>query len=226
MPQERRSTSPFNPLDKVHLAESIQQALLKTPVCPLPNPASRRGKDIESKFAGAGVYAIYYSGNYLPYAAIAAANAERQCRPIYVGKAVPKGGRRGGVALDAAAGTVLYDRLQKHAKSIRDGEEINLADFSCQYLVVDDIWIPLGESLMIRTFQTIWNLVVPGFGNNDPGGRRATQRRSYWDVVHPGRSWADKLAPNPKSKEAILENLAAFLAGKEAEIISEEDNEG
>jgi len=225
MSSESRSDTPFNPLDKVQLAESIQRALLKTPVRPLPSPAPRRGKNVEPQFQGAGVYAIYYRGDYLPYAAIAAANAATCCRPIYVGRAVPKGGRKGGVELSAAAGTVLYDRLREHAQCIEKGEGLDLADFVCQYLVVDDIWIPLGESLMIRVFQPIWNLLIPGIGNHPPGSGRTKQKRSHWDVVHPGRSWADDLPPNPKSKEAILANLAAFLSGKEAEITPEEDDQ-
>jgi hypothetical protein len=40
---------------------------------------------------------------------------------------------------------------------------------------------------MIEQFRPIWNLVIDGFGNKDPGKRRATQYRSLWDVLHPGR---------------------------------------
>ena len=54
--------------------------------------------------------------------------------------------------------------------------------------MVDDIWIPLGENILIERFKPLWNQVIDGFGNNDPGGRRATQYRSHWDVLHPGKT--------------------------------------
>ena len=58
--------------------------------------------------------------------------------PIYVGKAVPKGSRKGGFGLGMSPGTVLYDRLREHARSIDQVENLQLADFCCRYLVVDD----------------------------------------------------------------------------------------
>ncbi|MDQ2843952.1 MAG: hypothetical protein M3Y72_23520 [Acidobacteriota bacterium] len=57
--------SPFNPLDKIHLGESIRDALLKSKVWPMP-PGDR--------FVGAGIYAIYYTGNFSAYRKIAEKN--------------------------------------------------------------------------------------------------------------------------------------------------------
>ena len=49
--------------------------------------------------SGAGVYVIYYTGPLRAYAPVAKANAGGNfSKPIYVGKAIPKGGRKGGLA--------------------------------------------------------------------------------------------------------------------------------
>ena len=43
-------------------------------------------------------------------------------------------------------------------------------------LSVDDIWIPLTESLLIERFKLVWNRVLDGFGNQDPGKERNGKR--------------------------------------------------
>ena len=97
------------------------------------------------RFRGAGIYILYYKGDFRSYAPIS-----RTETPIYVGKAVPKGSRRGALGLERTPGYVLYERLAKHAESIEQvAPGLRLKDFNCQYLVVEDIFIPLGESLMI-----------------------------------------------------------------------------
>jgi hypothetical protein len=131
--------------------------------------------------------------------------------PIYVGKAVPAGARKGGFGLDADPGTVLHKRLAEHAESIGQAKNLDVVDFSCRYLVVDDIWIPLGESLLIETFSPIWNKVVDGFGNHDPGSGRYEQQRSPWDMLHPGRSWAMKCKSNAKNEKDIAHEVESFL---------------
>ncbi|HEU5116447.1 MAG TPA: Eco29kI family restriction endonuclease [Isosphaeraceae bacterium] len=173
------------------------------------------------EFLGAGLYAIYYTGRFPAYRRIAARNRDgRFEEPIYVGKAVPAGARRGGFGLGASAGNVLYRRLAEHAESIRQARNLKLEDFRCRYLVVDDIWIPLAESLLIQTFQPIWNLVIDGFGNHDPGSGRYNQKKARWDVIHPGRLWAEKLAKgNPKSESEILEIVAEFLRGSPTDVL-------
>jgi len=196
---------PYNPLDKRNLGVSVADALLARPVVDLPPP---------DRFIGAGIYAIYYAGDFAPYAPISSANAKGNFgKPIYVGKAVPAGARKGGFGLDADPGTVLYNRLAEHAQSIKQAStNLNLADFKCRYLVVDDIWIPLGESLLIQMFTPIWNHVVDGFGNHDPGGGRYNQQRSPWDMIHPGRSWAEKCQPNLKTEDQIIASITDALA--------------
>ncbi len=198
----KRMETPYNPLDKKNLGTSVADALLTRPVSALP----------PEKFDGAGVYAIYYTGDFPAYAPIAAANRDGKfVRPIYVGKAIPAGARKGGIGLDADPGTVLHGRLSEHAESIRQAAGLNADHFKCRYLVVDDIWIPLGESLLIQMFSPVWNQIVDGFGNHDPGSGRYKQQRSPWDMIHPGRTWAEKCAPNSRSAEQILRVIAASL---------------
>lgn len=84
----------------------------------------------------------------------------------------------------------------------------------CRYLVVDDIWIPLGESLLIEKLQPLWNITLDGFGNHDPGGGRYKQQRSPWDVMHPGRDWAAKCSENRQSKESITAAVTHFLSSR------------
>jgi Eco29kI restriction endonuclease len=185
----------YNPLDKKNLGVSVRDAMLAQPISALP-PAN--------SFGGAGIYAIYYAGDYEHYQRIAAQNiGDAWEQPIYVGKAIPAGARRGGLGLDAPTGNVLFKRLREHADSIAQSPNLNLADFACRFLVVDDIWIPLGESLLIESFRPLWNMVVDGFGNHDPGAGRYQQRRSPWDILHPGREWAERCQPGLPEADII-----------------------
>lgn len=182
MPDPAPRIPPFNPLDKRNLGKSVADALLATDVHSLP-PAS---------FRGAGIYAIYYTGSFPVYGKVANANREERFGwPIYVGKADHSGVRKGGFGLGAEPRLKLYRRLAEHAKSIEQANNLELADFRCRFLVVEDIWIPLGESLLIEMFHPLWNRSIDGFGNHDPGKGRSNQRRSPWDTLHPGRAWAE-----------------------------------
>jgi hypothetical protein len=172
-----RREEQYNPLEKRNLANSIAKALLEKPLDSLP-PGQR--------FLGAGVYAIYYFGNHPLYQALADHNRTPSgLIPIYVGKAVPKGARKG-ADLEAVSGSVLFDRLAEHGESIEAAVSLSVGDFQCRYLAVDDIFIPLGESLLVATYSPVWNVTIDGFGNHDPGSGRHQQKRSSWDVLHPG----------------------------------------
>ena len=193
----------FNPLDRKNLGASVAQALLQQEPIPLEKI---------KPFSGAGIYAIYYTGNFKPYEPIA-----KRCRdgrfevPIYVGKAVPAGARKGGTGLTTSAGKALYNRLSEHAENIGDVGNISIKDFHCRFLVVDDIWIPLGESLLIANFSPIWNNIIDGFGNHDPGKGRYEGMRPRWDVLHPGRAWAAKCKPRPEIAEQIVADVKTYL---------------
>lgn len=201
----------FNPLDKVNLGRSVEQALLDRPCEPLP-PVT--------PFEGAGIYAIYYSGAFPAYEPLSRPECEA---PIYVGKAVPPGARKGRVGLGAPPGRVLFNRLRQHANSIaavqryaREGgvaESLELADFRCRYVIVEDIWIPLGEALLIAHFKPLWNQVVDGFGSHEPGKRRYGGERSEWDELHPGRAWYREMVP-AGTAEDVLSKIETHLAAR------------
>ncbi len=209
----------YNPLDKRNLGRSVAEALLERELVPLPDPGSRHG------FVGAGVYAIYYFGThspYPPYQRLAEHNQQAdELIPIYVGKAIPRGARTAGVGLNVPVGTVLFGRLREHAESIDDAINLDFGDFRCRFLTVDDIWIPLGESLLIQQFRPVWNVLVDGFGNHDPGGGRRNQRRSAWDTIHPGRGWAERLGqPHQVTTEGLNQRIEEFLAGGQVPTLS------
>ena len=193
---------PYNPLDKMNLGGSVADAMLESAVHPLGG--------LES-FNGAGIYAIYYTGGFEAYKPLADKNRDGKFEaPIYVGKAVPPGARKGNFGLDAEPGPALYKRLQEHAESVNTAENLRIEDFFCRFLVVDDIWIPLGESLLIAKFAPIWNKLIDGFGNHDPGKGRYQGMRSKWDTLHPGRIWAAKCAPRKESQQQIITELKAY----------------
>ena len=196
----------YNPLDKINLARSIELELLTS--------ATQLLSEV-GEIAGAGVYVIYYAGPFPAYAPVAEGNKDGQfTKPIYIGKAIPKGGRKGGISTDASIrGKALGDRLKQHASSVSEAENLELADFFVRHLVVDDIWIPLGENMLIETFKPIWNRAIDGFGNKDPGKRRATQYTSPWDVLHPGREFTKKLAKSPVTQEFLLQRIQDYFAG-------------
>lgn len=195
------SIKPYNPLDKQNLGASVAAAMLASPVHELP----------PKPFLGAGVYAIYYSGNYLPYKRLTELNKDGRNVPIYIGKAVPAGSRKGGLGMDIAPGLALFSRLTEHFVSVSKAVNLNENDFVCRYLAVDDIWIPLAESMLIERFKPLWNRCIEGFGNHDPGKGRYQQQKSPWDCIHEGREWATRLKPNPMSKEKLIEKIKKYL---------------
>lgn len=195
----------FNPLDKRNLGASVAQALIAAEAMPLARMAS---------FRGAGVYALYYHGDFAAYAKVALpiqSDSTRPMVPIYVGKAVPDGARKGAVVSNPLGSFAVSRRLREHAESIAAAQNLKLEDFSVRYLVVDDIWIPLGESLMIAKFSPLWNQLVDGFGNHDPGAGRHGGMRPRWDVLHPGRARALKCKDRPESAEDIEREVRNYL---------------
>lgn len=166
------------------------------------------------RFPGAGIYAIYYTGAFPAYETVAAQNRDGRFElPIYVGEAVPEGSRKGGL-LDRAKPTYkLHARLREHARSIEQAQNLDVRDFHFRCLVVEDIWIPLGEALMIHTFAPVWNKKLEGFGIHTPGGNRP-QTTSPWDTLHPGRAFVQRvnLLPNPTDQKRWIETVREYLA--------------
>ena len=197
--------SVYNPLDKKNLGISVRDALLSQPVNPMP----------PGRFRGAGIYAIYYTGSFKAYLPVSEQNrGEKFACPIDVGKAVPGGSRKGGIIRDPEGSAAIANRIKHHSDSIAAARNLKLEDFHFRYLVVDDIWIPLGEAYMIDAFQPVWNKIVEGFGIKTPGKRRKDQYTSIWDTLHPGRHFVEKLGlpPNPKNADAIRKEVERYLA--------------
>ncbi len=48
---------------------------------------------------------------------------------------------------------------------------------------------------------------MDGFGNHDPGSGRYEQAKSDWDVIHPGRAWAEKCNGAHTEESAILSKI-------------------
>ncbi|MGH2389470.1 MAG: Eco29kI family restriction endonuclease [Chloroflexota bacterium] len=167
----------YNPLDYANLTRNCVEELMKRGPYALP---------LEKEFTGAGVYALFYGGDFTLYSSIRSPNAQH---PIYVGKAIPAGARTGRKAADGSKpGKPLYGRLQEHAESIQlAAGTLRVEDFRCRYLVVTPLWITMAERFLIEDFQPLWNIALDGFGNHDPGQYRAGII-SWWDLLHPGRS--------------------------------------
>lgn len=75
----------------------------------------------------------------------------------------------------------------------------------------------LGESVgqtMLRQFakfDPLWNKLIDGFGNHDPGKGRHAGLRPRWDVLHPGRPWADRCQSREETAEQIITEVRDYL---------------
>lgn len=191
-----------SPKVRVIINEAID-FLNQTPAYQLPPPES---------FIGTGVYCLYYFGNFELYKKLACLSITECTQPIYVGKAVPKGWRtaRTGHEEDAT----LPQRLREHARSIKQGSGLNVKDFKCRFMILsgeESSMITIVEAALIRKYRPLWNTIVDGFGNHDPGSGRYDQAKSEWDVLHPGRAWAEKLRGKSPALEGIRTKIKNVL---------------
>lgn len=174
-----------------------------TPVHRLPPP---------DRFIGTGVYGLYYVGEFELYSKIADLNQEACVHPIYVGKAVPPGWRT--ARATASEAPILYQRLREHIRSIQQAANLQVSDFRCQFMILggveSDLVVPV-EAELIRRCRPLWNSVIDGFGNHDPGSGRYNQARSEWDVLHPGRLWAARLTGESPRLEDVEAKVQQFL---------------
>lgn len=201
---------PFNPLEKKVLGASIAEVILTTRVYPLA---------VSLPFRGPGVYALYYIGNrFAPYALLAQQNSGGRLNwPIYVGQALPSGGRRGIETADEEP--TLRDRLNKHRRSIKAaGADFGVEDFCYRALVMDDAFIRLAETSLLALYKPIWNNYVDGFGNNAPGRRRDTSKRSRWDTLHGGRTQAVGHTDRGETREQLIAEITQELASTNFDI--------
>jgi hypothetical protein len=147
---------------------------------------------IES-FQGPGIYVLFYEGNFKPYSMLSEHNRQNPGSwPIYIGKASPSTRKGKDLTPDNFEGDGLFKRLMDHRKSIGQAQNLIVEDFKARLLVLSYIWVPMAETAMIGRYQPLWNTIIDGFGNHDPGSGRSNSVRSRWDTLHPGRPWAAK----------------------------------
>lgn len=173
-----------------------------TPVHLMPPPES---------FVGAGVYALYYIGGSPYYRPLYDLNRLSFVQPIYVGKAVPRGWRQ---ARTQAASNELFSRLSEHYNSIHQVGNLEIEDFRCRFMILEDASVDLigtVEAALIRQYTPIWNSCIDGFGNHDPGHGRYDQAKSDWDILHPGRKWAERLCGDHLSESKIIEKAESYF---------------
>jgi hypothetical protein len=175
----------------------------KTPLQILPPP---------DRFIGGGVYALYYLGEYELYSPLSKLNHEDCKYPIYVGKTVPPGWRTGRVSSSTTPD--LHQRLREHNRSLEQVENLKVDEFQCRFMILNDVEsdlvVPV-EASLIRQYRPLWNMVVDGFGNHDPGKGRYNQAKSEWDILHHGRLWADRLTGAAPDMEEIISKVKTYL---------------
>lgn len=170
---------------------------------------------LAERFAGTGVYAIYYTGKAKIYTRYAELNRLSYAYPIYVGKAVPKGWRQARTSyVQDDPSSELHHRLREHSSSLGHSANLKVSDFMCRFVIFEgesSDMISTVEAALIKLTHPLWNVTVDGFGNHDPGKGRYEQARSDWDVIHPGRPWADKCKGISAEPSQIIAAINAHL---------------
>ncbi len=201
----------FDPSEPKTVGRMVALATLAQPRIPLSNVPNAYGS---------GVYAIYYQGDHPLYSGIT-----RTETPIYVGKADPAQPTASG---PREQGTKLTGRLHEHADTITEVvkyaeaghlpeglNRLHLADFQCRRLACATNAQLVAEVHLIRMFWPLWNSDTKAcWGMSKHGDAASTRKnkRSPWDVVHPGRSWAlDDSLKNSFSPEQIRDKIASVL---------------
>ncbi|MGF6315336.1 hypothetical protein ABIA60_001614 [Pseudomonas frederiksbergensis] len=178
-----KKMEPFDPLAVENVGVTLAVELLEQPLSSLAP---------EGRFSGAGVYALYYSGSHPAYSKLVEMDKEKGGwkYPVYIGSAVRENAKQGFNPRPTSQAR-LWTRLGHHAASISEVQkggldpEFRLEDFRCRFLILNDAYVTLAESVLIATFRPAWNGM--GFGSKVVGGRRMEGRASLWDSLHPGR---------------------------------------
>ena len=207
---------PFNREDHVYRSDAFVemvkdavQFFYKTPVAQLPPPLP---------FDGCGVYAIYCTAREGIYSIYGTElNRFKINVPIYVGSAISAGARQARSFGAADAGRQLYNRLVQHSRSIFCVRNLALGNFCCRFMILDGQTQTMAtaiESMLISLDSPLWNGIVDGFGNHNPGKNRMDGDRPAWDVLHPGRPWADGMPIRGMTVAGIRKRVTDYLYGK------------
>lgn len=192
----------FDPSNPNYMGRFTAAALLIQPRHPLAEVA---------KFYGAGVYALYYTGDFPAYEKISGKET-----PLYTGKADPKIAH---AENPTEQGESLSRRINEHRKSIQlvsgDGG-ISLDDFEVRYLVTASGFQVTAENFLINYFKPIWNKetkICFGIGKHGDDANTRKNKKSPWDTLHPGRKWAlasEELKTPAEIAADISDHLDAF----------------
>ena len=192
----------FDPSNPNYMGRFTAAALLIQPRHPLA--------EVE-KFYGAGVYALYYKGDFPAYKKISGKET-----PLYTGKADPKIAH---AENPTEQGESLSRRINEHRKSIQlvsgDGG-ISLDDFEVRYLVTASGFQVTAENFLINYFKPIWNKetkICFGIGKHGDDANTRKNKKSPWDTLHPGRKWAlasEELKTPAEIAADISDHLDAF----------------
>jgi hypothetical protein len=173
----RQPGAVFDPSNPKVIGRFIALALVAQPRQPLA--------EIE-KFYGSGVYAIYYRGEFRAYAPLSKSET-----PIYVGQAAPA---ENNAKTPMEQGDRLSRRLEDHHKNVgKAASTLAIGDFEYRALVVQSGWETAAEDYLIHLFKPIWNnetKILYGLGKHGDAAVTRGNRRSPWDTLHPGRTWA------------------------------------
>ena len=181
----------FDPLAVENVGVTLAVELLEQPLQPMP-PVS--------EFPGAGIYALYYSGEHEAYSSFIKLDKRKSKYPIYIGKAAGQSSKQG-FRSQSGGQKKLYDRICQHAASIAEVSNLDIKHFRCRFLVLNDAYISLAESVMIRVFRPPWNGM--SFGSKVVGKNRMKGKPSLWDSLHPGRGGRPAGSAD-RAKEAAL----------------------
>jgi hypothetical protein len=215
----------FDPADPKVVGRMVALALIAQHRVPLRSVAPTYGS---------GVYAIYYNGDHPLYERISGTET-----PIYVGKADPADRE---ASTPREQGSKLTSRLLEHAGTIATVEDyfdqtnpphvaaIRLDDFTCRRLVCATNAQLVAEKQLIAKFWPIWNADTKacwGMSKHGDSAKTRANKRSPWDVVHPGRQWAldDSLVDSlteSEVEERISETLARVPPTKDHAALVEE----
>ena len=177
---------------------------------------------------GSGVYAIYYVGQHPAYSEITGTET-----PIYVGKADPDEPR---AANPRQQGVRLFGRLADHRDAVREVEEyatsngladpLSVDDFECRRMVCATNAQLVAERHLIEVFKPAWNSEMKiCFGISKHGDNAETRRnkKSPWDVLHPGRPWA---LNSPVREGMTAQSITAALTAHFGRNIPHRDLDG
>ena len=200
---DSNAISEFGPLAVENVGVTLAVELLEQPLTSTPPP---------NAFVGAGVYALYYSGDHPAYEGLTRIDKGRHKYPVYIGQAAGESSKQGFNFSSSTTKKKLYERIAQHAKSIDEVNNLELGDFRCRFLVLNDAYIALAEAVLIRAFRPAWNGM--SFGSKVVGKNGMGGNIGLCDALHPGRG--GRPAGTQRADEA-----ASFIAKRVAELREE-----